>query len=75
MKSALQIVNSRRFGRINSYHLKKMGVVMKKAKYFITCGELSSPTVNELRPENVRRLLTPSTTPKRDDRQLQLPLF
>ena len=29
VSSAMQIVNSRRFGRINSYHLKKMGVVMK----------------------------------------------
>ena len=40
-KSAWLIVNSRRFGRLTSYDLKKMGVVMKKAKYFITCGELT----------------------------------
>lgn len=63
VKSALQIVNSRRFNRITSYHLKKMGVVMKKAKYFITCGELtnmfSGPTVgiNEIHPERLRPLL------------------
>lgn len=73
VKSATLIVNSRRFARVTSYHLKKMGVVMKKAKFFITCGELSSPTVNELRPENVRRLLTPSSSRKKDDRQMQLP--
>ena len=47
-----------------------MGVVMKKAKYFITCGELTSPTVNELHPENVRRLLVPNPRRKTDDRQL-----
>ena len=63
VKSALQIVNSRRFNRITSYHLKKMGVVMKKAKYFITCGELtnmfSGPTIgiNEIHPESLRPLL------------------
>ena len=44
--------------------------VMKKAKYFITCGELTSPTVNELHPENVRRLLVPNPRRKTDDRQL-----
>ena len=72
MKSATLIVNSRRFGRVTSFHLKKMGVVMKKAKYFITCGELLSPSVNELHPENVRRLLV--SKPKRniDERQLTL---
>ena len=56
VKSATLIVNSRRFGRVTSFHLKKMGVVMKKAKYFITCGELLSPSVNELHPENERQL-------------------
>ena len=70
VKSATLIVNSRRFGRVTSYHLKKMGVVMKKAKYFITCGELVSPSVNELHPENVRRLLTPQPKRKTDERQL-----
>lgn len=71
-KSAALIVNSRRFGRVTSYHLKKMGVVMKKAKFFITCGELSSPSVNEVRPENVRRLLVPQPKKIKDDRQLSL---
>ena len=70
VKSATLIVNSRRFGRVTSFHLKKMGVVMKKAKYFITCGELASLGVNELHPENVRRLLLPRPKKKSDDRQL-----
>ena len=62
-KSAWLIVNSRRFGRITAFDLKKMGVVMKKAKYFITCKELASPAVgsmlgiNELRPERLRAML------------------
>ena len=72
VKSATLIVNSRRFGRVTSFHLKKMGVVMKKAKYFITCGELLSPSVNELHPENVRRLLVPRPKRNIDGRQLTL---
>ena len=62
-KSAWLIVNSRRYNRLTSYDLKKMGVVMKKAKYFITCHELGAsnlqPTlgINELHPERLRPLL------------------
>ena len=78
MKSAWLIVNSRRFGRITSYHLKKMGVVMKKAKYFITCGELisnfSQPIVgiNELHPERLRPLLVSKAQQKRAALEQQL---
>ena len=77
-KSAWLIVNSRRFGRLTSYDLKKMGVVMKKAKYFITCGELadgySQPIVgiNELRPERLRPLLVSKAQQKRAAEELQL---
>lgn len=37
-KSAGRIVNARRYGNISFEHLKKMGVVLKRAHYFITCG-------------------------------------
>ncbi|MDD6401254.1 MAG: putative DNA modification/repair radical SAM protein [Lachnospiraceae bacterium] len=37
-KSAMRIVNSRRYGRLDFSHLKKMGVVLKRAHYFITCN-------------------------------------
>jgi predicted DNA-binding helix-hairpin-helix protein len=33
-----------------------MGVVLKRARYFITCNELSSLTVNEIKPENLKLL-------------------
>lgn len=78
VKSALLIVNSRRFNRITSYHLKKMGVVMKKAKYFITCGELtnlfSGPIigVNEIQPERLRPLLLSSKQKKEMNERKQL---
>ena len=58
VKSARLIVASRRFSRIGALQLKKMGVVMKKAKYFITCNELPlHNTVLELTPQKVRNLL------------------
>ena len=80
VKSAVLIVNSRRFNRITSYHLKKMGVVMKKAKYFITCGELTSSFsqpiigINELRPERLRPLLLSKAQQKRAAEEQQLSL-
>jgi putative DNA modification/repair radical SAM protein len=80
VKSAVLIVNSRRFNRITSYHLKKIGVVMKKAKYFITCGELTSAFsqpivgINELRPERLRPLLLSKAQQKRAAAEQQLML-
>ncbi len=71
VKSAQLIVASRRHGKLSSYGLKKIGVVMKKAQYFITCNEIGHLTIHELRPENVRRLLTTKKT-KTDSSQLAL---
>ena len=48
VKSAKMIIVSRRYGKINGSQLKKMGVVLKKAQYFITCNELPLQTVQEL---------------------------
>ena len=36
-KSAMRIVKSRRGSHLSFEHLKKIGVVLKRAKYFITC--------------------------------------
>jgi len=58
VKSAQLIIASRRFGRLNSEQLRKIGVVMKRAKYFITCNELPTATVQEVKPEQLRRLFT-----------------
>ena len=79
-KSAWLIVNSRRFNRLTSYDLKKMGVVMKKAKYFITCHELGASNlqpilgINELRPERLRPLLISNAEQKLAAREAQLSL-
>lgn len=58
VKSAKLIVASRRYGRLSSTQLKKIGVVMKRAQYFILCRELPMQTVNELTPQYVRRQVT-----------------
>lgn len=73
VKSAKLIVASRRFGRLNASQLKKMGIVLKKAQYFIICNELPMQTVQELTPDYVWRQLTVSKRKKKeDDAQLSL---
>lgn len=45
VKSAKRIVQARRFGRLSFEDLKKIGVVLKRALYFITCnGRMMYPT-------------------------------
>ena len=79
VKSAWLIVNSRRFSKLSSYDLKKMGVVMKKAQYFITCHELGSPVstilgINELQPERLRPMLISSRDRLLAEKEKQLSL-
>ncbi|MDL2245958.1 radical SAM protein, partial [Parabacteroides sp. OttesenSCG-928-J18] len=76
VKSAKLIVVSRRHNRLGAEQLKKIGIVMKKAQYFITCHELPIHTINELRPENVRLILTQKSGGRKrrqDENQLILP--
>ncbi|MEY8508432.1 putative DNA modification/repair radical SAM protein [Lachnospiraceae bacterium 42-17] len=69
-KSAVRIVKARRLGVLGFTDLKKMGVVLKRAMYFITCsGRMMYPTkleedyitrnllnVGERLPEEVRNM-------------------
>jgi predicted DNA-binding helix-hairpin-helix protein len=55
--SARKIVMARRYRRLNYQHLKKIGVVLKRAKYFISCNELQAPTINEIKPEMLQKLM------------------
>ena len=73
VKSAALIVNARKYRHLTSEHLKKIGVVMKRARYFITCNELVSACVADLSPEYVKRqLLSAVKAPATSDaRQLQ----
>jgi putative DNA modification/repair radical SAM protein len=38
LQSAEKIVNGRRFSQLNWEHLKRMGVALNRARYFITCS-------------------------------------
>lgn len=73
VKSAKMILTARRYSRLGTSHLKQVGVVLKKAQYFITCNELPTRTVNEIKPENVRRILTQRRATRVDDGQLIIP--
>ena len=73
VKSAQLIVASRRFSRLGASQLKKMGGVLKKAQYFITCNELPARTVNEASPDVIRHLLIGRPKKKVDENQLKLP--
>ena len=74
VKSAKLIIVTRQNGRINASTLKRIGVVMKKAQYFITCNELPVFTVHESSPEYVRRILTEKKISKGKDNRQQLQL-
>ena len=73
VKSAKMILTARRYSRLGTSHLKQIGVVLKKAQYFITCNELPTRTINEIKPENVRRILTQRRATRVDDGQLIIP--
>jgi predicted DNA-binding helix-hairpin-helix protein len=68
------ILLARKHNRLNSSHLKKMGVVMKRAQFFITCNELRSQNVQDLKPEIVRQLLL-DKKPVSSDSAIQLKMF
>jgi putative DNA modification/repair radical SAM protein len=73
-KSVQLILMARKHNRLNSSHLKKMGVVMKRAQFFITCNELRSQNVQDLKPEIVRQLLLEKNS-LGNDAAVQLKLF
>lgn len=72
VKSAKMILIARRYGRLGASQLKKMGVVMKKAQYFMTCNELALKTIQEITPGQVRQILTRNTGKQEDPRQLKI---
>ena len=73
-RSVQLILMARKHNRLNSSHLKKMGVVMKRAQFFITCNELRSQNVQDLKPEIVRQLLLEKNS-LGNDAAVQLKLF
>ena len=68
--SAKKIIAARRFSRLGNEQLRKIGVVMKRAKYFIVSRELPVSTVQELQPGYLRKLFTENKNTKIDTLQL-----
>lgn len=75
VQSAQKIILARRHRKLNSLHLKKIGIVMKRARYFITCNELPASTT-DWAPERLRRkIISESATKNRKIIDTQLCLF
>jgi len=75
VKSAKLIVVARRHGYLDAGKLKNIGVVMKKAQYFITCRQLPAFTVQEATPEYVRNALASKPRGKKSEPKNQLSIL
>jgi len=74
VQSAQRIIEARKFRKLTTQNLTKIGVVMKRAKYFIISNELPS-SVFDLPSETLRRQILLSEKPKsksQPDTQLKL---
>ena len=70
VKSARRIITARRHNSVDFDNLRKMGIVLKRAKYFITCrGRVFEKF--KTNPEELRQRLLPETK----SQSLQLLLF
>jgi predicted DNA-binding helix-hairpin-helix protein len=72
VRSAQRIVQARRGVRLGELELKKLGVVLKRARYFLTAGGRYLGGILLDGPQLVERLLAPTRRPARLD---QLELF
>lgn len=69
VKSAKLIMVARKHGRITLDGLKKIGVVLKRAQYFITLNELPHHTIHEVTPEYVSKVLRDTPPPPQSVQQ------
>lgn len=75
MKSVYKILRARRFRKLNWEHLKKIGVALNRAQYFMTCDSRDFER-RDLQPEQVKGLiLQNSATKYLSTRNQQLSLF
>ena len=73
LKSAQRIVTARRHGRLSAEDLKKIGVVMKRALFFIKNHGRPTLSIQDTGPAHVRAALNEKA--KRAARPYQLPLL
>ena len=57
VRSAQRILTARRVGPLTFEGLKKLGVVLKRAQYFLTCSGKMIPGLSRVRPDGVLRHL------------------
>jgi putative DNA modification/repair radical SAM protein len=78
VQSAQRIIEARKFRTLNTQHLTKIGVVMKRARYFIVNNELPA-SVFDLPSDTLRRQILQTEKPKvktqTDTQQLTLFAF
>ena len=75
VRGAKRIVTARRYGPLSFEGLKRVGIVMKRAQYFITCSGRMLPGLR-CGPSSVYRYLTgmEQVGPSKEDQQ-QMSLF
>lgn len=74
LKSAERIITARRHGNLRMEELSRLGVVMKRARFFLTCQGRYLETIDNDRLIRQKMLELEQPKTKRLD-QLQLPLF
>ncbi|MBW6535140.1 MAG: hypothetical protein K0B11_09035 [Mariniphaga sp.] len=65
VQSAQHIIQVLRHRKLTFYHLKKIGVVLKRAKYFIITNELPAGLKVDLPHENLKWMLLSDSALKR----------
>ncbi|MCH4821787.1 putative DNA modification/repair radical SAM protein [Gramella lutea] len=75
LKSVNKIIQARKFTKLNWEHLKKIGIAMNRAKYFITCDSREKE-LKDLSSENLKSIILQNSQSKfRKDINNQLSLF
>lgn len=75
VQSAQKIILARRHRKLNSLHLQKIGIVMKRAKYFITTNELPASTT-DWEPKRLKhKLIAESVSKNKKSLDTQLSFF
>lgn len=71
VKSAKKILGARKFTTLDFFHLKKLGIVLKRAQHFITCnGKFYG--IKSMNPDEIRCKIIHSSKDKKDIVQLSM---
>lgn len=62
-QSALKIIQARKFGKLRSDQLKKIGIAYNRAKFFIRCAD-SPYQLNEPEPQHIKHLILSESNSK-----------